>query len=253
MSKGNYRHLVAMLGGMALAFGLVGCGGSGSSSSATSAADSSAASTATGATSAADSSAASTASSSSEATSSSSSASSVVEVPDDSTDQMWQDTIDGARFYVFAYEGEAFMADVHGYGVNVSYGEPLKDGFYQVVADVTYLNGGIAGYVDYPEVKSVASVQPVSPFDMGLPATKDEVYGVTLIGDYADGDVLVYGGGPKLVWKDGAWAYHYDNTVNLSDGRSALVRSGVTADEVQAGADEGVLSNENYFVLPQKQ
>jgi hypothetical protein len=152
---------------------------------------------------------------------------------------------------VFQLGDETIETSDYHYSVYIA--DDLEDGhFYKVKADVTYLNGGIAGYVDYPQIENVISYEEVSPFDMGLPSTVDKRYGLTLIGDYADGDVLYYSITTKAVWKDGKWIYTYGKELKLPDGTEAAVRSGVTEDEVQAGMKKGVLSCEDYFVLPPK-
>lgn len=173
-----------------------------------------------------------------------------VVIEEGSTDQMFRDQVSDAELYVLQDEGVTLTAD-HLYAVDVMADEPLRDGcFYRVVADVTYVNGGVAGYVDYPEVGRVRSCEEVSPFDMGLPSLGEARYGLTLIGDYADGDVLCNEVGLDAVWKGGAWVWHYDRDLKLDDGREALVRDGVTQDDVQAGMESGVLSCEDYFVMP---
>jgi hypothetical protein len=170
---------------------------------------------------------------------------------DGTTDQMFNKDVAGAELYVFQYDGSTYTVDTC-YTVD-NFGMPLEDGcFYKVVADVRYLNGGVAGYVNYPEIKQVTSCEQVSPFEMGLPSTEDAVYGVTLIGDYADGDVLLYEMGKIAVWKDGSWVYRYKDVIDLPDGSKAAVRTGVSANDVQAGIANGVLCCEDYFVLPQK-
>ena len=174
-----------------------------------------------------------------------------VEIVDDgTTDQMFNDKKNNETLYVCQIEGETLTTDM-AYPVHLDFAEQLQDGhFYKLVADVTYLNGGIAGYVNFPEIQQVKSCEETSPYDMDLPAITDTVYGLTIIGDYADGDVLLYEGGIKAVWKDGAWIWHYDNDLTTEDGQRALVRKGTTKEDVQAGIDAGVLACENYFVLP---
>ena len=175
-----------------------------------------------------------------------------VEIESTQTDEMFDKTVGGSEFYVFQLGDETRETSDYHYSVDL-HGEELQDGhFYKVVADVTYLNGGMAGYVDYPQIEQVISCEEVSPFDMGLPSTEDKRYGLTLIGDYADGDVLYYGITEQAVWKDGEWVYTYGKELELPDGTEVAVRSGVTEDEVQAGIKKGVLSCEDYFVLPPK-
>lgn len=166
------------------------------------------------------------------------------------SDEMFNDPVQNAEFYVFQY-GDKTITVNNPNSVDVYGDEPLEDGkFYKVVADVTYLNGGVAGYVNYPEVESVSSCEEVSPFDIGLPSIEDGYYGLTLIGDYADGDLFFYEMGIRALWKEGNWLYSYDDVIELDDGASVCCLSGVSQEEIRAGMENGVLSCEDYFVLP---
>ena len=173
-----------------------------------------------------------------------------VPIESTSTDEMFNEHVDDARLRVFVMDDRCKTVDTLD-EVDVMGEKELEEGhFYNVVADVTYLNGGIAGYVNYPDVERVTSCSDASPFEMGLPALEPNKYGLLLIGDYADGDVLLRAYGKAAVWKDGAWVYRYDKEIDLPDGKKAAVRKGVTADSVSAGASTGVLSCADYFVLP---
>lgn len=166
------------------------------------------------------------------------------------SDEMAENRVEDAEFYVFQFDGATrTVKQIEYLGSHIA--QDLKDGcFYRVVADVSYLNGGIAGYVDHPQIHSVKSCEEVSPFDIGLPSLEDGAEGMTLIGDYADGDILLYENGIKAVWKDGGWIWRYDDVIELTDGITALVRLTIDAADVQAGIDEGVLACDDYFVLP---
>ena len=167
----------------------------------------------------------------------------------DSTDQMFTEEVRDDVFYVFQLGDQTITAKNYS-DVDIPWEEPLTDGgFYKVVADVTYLNGGVAGYVDFPQVHDVKSCEEVSPLEMGLPSVADQTYGLMLIGDYADGDVLFNERGIMAVWKDGGWLYRYDGQITLVDGTVAGVREGVTKAEVEAGIQSGVLACEDYFAL----
>ena len=163
---------------------------------------------------------------------------------------MYSDSVDDAEFYVFQYGTETFTVQ-NPVSVNAYWGSELEDGkFYKVVADVTYLNGGVAGYVDYPEIHNVESCDEVSPFDIGLPSIEDGYYGVALVGDYADGDILTLAMGACALWKDGTWLYRYEDMVDIGDGIYACRREGITPEEIRKGMENGVLSCADYFVLP---
>lgn len=173
-----------------------------------------------------------------------------VEVGSDTTDQMWSDDVSDAQIDVFQIDGRTYTLDSQDVGGSY-YGAELRDGgFYRLVADVTYLNGGVAGYVDYPEIHEVTSVTEISPLDLDLPSIEDRAMGLVLVGDYAEGDLLLNDYNHHAVWKDGAWIWRYDKQIKLEDGRQVLVRTGVTDEDVRAGVDEGTLANEDYFVLP---
>ena len=72
------------------------------------------------------------------------------------TDEMWGNEVDDAEIYAFMYEGRVYTADtideINPYDAT----QIMTDGgFYKLTADVKYLNGGVAGYVNYPDIKSV--------------------------------------------------------------------------------------------------
>lgn len=227
---GMRRSVGGVLAGV-LVLVLVGCGGSPAATSTSSSASTS-----------------SSTSASADTSSTTDTGSMISDV--ESTDQMWKDKVAGAEMYVFPYEDMVVTA-FDSQSVQLPWNEPLEQGkFYKVIADVEYLNGGIAGYVNYPEIKSVSSVKEVSPFDMGLPSIKDGRYGLRLIGDYADGDIFFNEVRIMAVWKDGSWIWSYDDTIELEDGTAVCVRKGVTDEQVHAGIDDGVLSCADYFVLP---
>ena len=166
------------------------------------------------------------------------------------TDELFRDEVRNSKLLVFVLDGKAYTVDTF-YEVSIPVNEPLQEGcFYKVVADVTYLNGGVAGYVNYPQVQRVAACVEVSPFDIGLPSIEDASYGLSLIGDYADGDVLLNERFAKAVWQDGEWIWRYDNEVDLRDGIRALICAGYLDVDVYQGIDDGILSCENYFILP---
>lgn len=169
---------------------------------------------------------------------------------DNTTDQMYNTPVTGAEFYVFPYEDKVFTVKDPN-TIDLPVWDPLEDGkFYKVVADVRWLNGGVAGYVNYPQIESLHSYEEVSPYDMGLPSIRDKRYGLTLIGDYADGDLFFYDWNVRALWKDGSWLWRYDRELDLGNGSVACCKEGVTADEVRSGMDAGVLACERYFVLP---
>lgn len=222
MQKSSTRYLAAALASLVLAFGLLSCASSSASAS------------------------------KSKSTTTSTASSKPQDIDNNTTDQMFSKTEHNAQINVFQFGNDTITVD-DCYAVDAITDQPLRDGsFYKLVADVTFLNGGIAGYVNYPNIERVQSCTEVSPFELGLPSINDTIYGVVLIGDYADGDILLHEQGKKAVWKDGSWIYRYDDEINLPDGRHALVRRDTLESDVLAGAENGVLSCEQYFIVPAK-
>ncbi len=169
------------------------------------------------------------------------------------TDEMWGDEVDDAEIYAFMYEGRVYTADTID-EINPYDATPLmKDGgFYKLTADVKYLNGGVAGYVNYPDIKSVSNCEEISPLDLHLPSITEKRYGLCLIGDYADGDIYLNEYGKIGVWKDGSWIYRYDRSYEGEDGTLICIKSDVSKEAVQDGIGNGILSCEEYFVVPAK-
>ena len=215
MKKAPFAMMAVMVLGMAAVFGLVACGGATAPSSISS--------------------------------------SGVVDVGGGNVDdELFKKDVSDARMQVFQFKGKTLT--VSGcYTIDATPGSVLQDGhFYTLVADVTYLNGGVAGYVDFPEVKQAKSCEEISPSVLQLSSIESSPYGLVLIGDYADGDILLNEQGNMAVWKDGAWIYEYDKTIKLDNARSACVRDGVAQAEVEAGIENGILSCADYFVLPHR-
>ena len=75
-------------------------------------------------------------------------------------------------------------------------------------------------------------------------------YPFVLIGDYGDGDVFLRESGMKAVWKDGDWIWQYSKETDRDDGTRICLREGVTEETAEKGISEGILSCEDYFVIP---
>lgn len=167
-----------------------------------------------------------------------------------STDQLYSDRQSDASIPVFQINGQVFTVE-NIYPVNAFIDEGLKDGgFYRITADVTYLNGGVAGYVDFPQIDSVTDCVEISPFDLNLPTIRDKHYGLVLIGDYADGDLFLRENGMTAVWKDGSWTWQYSHEVKREDGTRICLREGLTQEEAEKEISNGILSCEDYLVVP---
>lgn len=75
------------------------------------------------------------------------------------TDEMFTDTQYDAKIYAFMYEDRVYTVDSI-YEIKTYAAESMKNGgFYKLTADVNYLNGGVAGYVNYPEIKDVSECE----------------------------------------------------------------------------------------------
>ncbi|MCR5108410.1 MAG: hypothetical protein K6B28_09625, partial [Lachnospiraceae bacterium] len=127
------------------------------------------------------------------------------EDPENTSDWMSEDYESGVTLYVFRMDGETYTVD----GTErVEVDEQLEDGrFYKLVADVTFLNGGVAGYYNYPQIEQVLSCDEIEPSDLKLPAISEKIYGLVNIGDYADGDILFNNYYEAYVWEDGEWIW----------------------------------------------
>lgn len=171
---------------------------------------------------------------------------------ENATDQMWSELVTDAEIYIFGFGSDVYTFDEMLYPVECFDDSIVDGGFYKVTADINYLNGGIAGYVNFPEIKSVSKVEEVSPLDISLPSITDKQYGLLLIGDYADGDVFLNEDNITAVWKDGEWIWKYDskNRYKTDDGAIIYMASGVSREQALEGMDSGVLACEDYFVVP---
>ena len=168
----------------------------------------------------------------------------------DATDQMYSEKKTDVEVDVFQINGRLFTVEGV-YPVDRYIGEETKDGgFYRVIADVTILNGGVAGYYNFPQINEVSACEEISPSDLALPAITEEQYGLVLIGDYADGDVFLHESGMKAVWKDGDWIWQYSREIDGSGGTRVCLREGVTEETAAQGIADGILSCGDYFVIP---
>ncbi len=166
-----------------------------------------------------------------------------------SSDMMYSEDVSDAEIDVYVLDGTAFTVD-YSYEINTEGTQLREGGFYRITADVTYLNGGVAGYVDYPQVSDIHSAEEISPLTLNLPSIHKTIYGLTLIGDYADADVFLNEYNRIAVWKDGEWIFRYDKTMKEEDGTVICFQSDVTEEEINAGREEGIILCESYFVLP---
>lgn len=169
---------------------------------------------------------------------------------EDTTDQMYTEEVLDAELDAVVYQGRAILVP-SGYTIEHSFDGGLQEGrFYRIVADVNYLHGGVAGYDGYPEVKSVHSVEEVSPDVLDIPDISQRGSGVMKIGDYAEGDYLLYEYGKMAVLSQGTWVWAYDQSYQRPDGSVACYRDGVDQDAIEAGIGSGVYGCADYFLVP---
>ena len=167
----------------------------------------------------------------------------------DATDQLYKDKKNNEVVYIFQMDDTTYMIDP-AYEIQL-YEEDLEDGkFYKLTADITYLNGGVAGYVNFPEIDKVISCEEISPYDIALPRITEKRYGVMIIGDYADGDIFLHEFWKMAVWKDGEWVWKYDKEMDGEDGSLICYRLDVSEEDIKEGISQGILSCEDYFVQP---
>lgn len=168
---------------------------------------------------------------------------------EDSTDQLFKEKKYNETVYIFQMDDRTFMIDP-AYEISL-YEDRLENGrFYKLAADITYLNGGIAGYVNYPEIDDILNCEEISPFELDLPDITKNRYGLSFIGDYSEGDIFLFEYREMAVWKDGEWLWHYDKTVEGDNGTLICFKNDVSQKEISEGIAKGVLSCPEYFVLP---
>jgi len=166
------------------------------------------------------------------------------------TDQMFSDSVYGAELAIVIYDGRAILVP-SGEQLDNGLGYDLEEGqFYRIVADVDYLYGGVAGYDGYPDIRDVSSIEEVSPDDLDIPTIDQQRYGVVRIDGYADADYLLYEYGRKAVLSDGEWVYRYDKDYTRDDGTVVLYRDGAEKDLIESSIADGVVCNEDFFLVP---
>jgi len=175
-----------------------------------------------------------------------------VPIDETTTDQMWRESFHSADLPVVIFDDLPILIE-NGYVIDSGYGNELQNGrFYRVVADVDFLYGGIAGYDGYPEVKNVYSVKEVSPDELDIPTLDERGAGLLRIGDYAEGDYLLYAFGDVAVLSDGKWIYRYDKIKGRDDGSVLCYRNGADEGAIEASIASGVYCTEDYFLVPPK-
>lgn len=82
--------------------------------------------------------------------------------PPGTTDELFAESRSDVEIEVFKQEGRVYTVDSE-YEIPELSGNPdLVDGkHYKLTADVTFLNGGVAGYVDYPQIDRIISIEEI--------------------------------------------------------------------------------------------
>lgn len=127
---------------------------------------------------------------------------------------------------------------------------PTDGAFYEITADVTYLDGGVAGYAHFPQIDKVISCKEISVDDLSFPSIEEEKYGMLAIGDYADADYILISMGKRAVYKDGKWIYHYENVTTGENYENICYNGDITKEQIYEGVAKGILCCEDYFVMP---
>lgn len=173
-------------------------------------------------------------------------------------DQIFKKDMDDQTIFLFRY-GDRYYETENIYDVDVvGFDIECEDGgFLKVDCDVTYYSGGEAGYSNFPELRAVKKVTPVSieqtiPPGGSLPQVATRTFGFSVIGSYADADYCLWSYGTMGVLKDGKWLYKYDDTFYTDDGATVMCREDADRDEISKKIGEGVVLCEDFFVMPVK-
>lgn len=82
--------------------------------------------------------------------------------PLESSDEMWSESKNGAVLEVYVEDGRVYTTEYKYELPELQAYEEFEEGkHYKVTADVTFLNGGVAGYVDYPQIDQVISIEEI--------------------------------------------------------------------------------------------
>ncbi|MBR1828005.1 MAG: hypothetical protein IJ781_00645 [Atopobiaceae bacterium] len=171
-------------------------------------------------------------------------------VSGDTTDDMWSTFVSDVELDIVMYGDKAIL---------VPSGEPLESyldqdladaHFYRVVADVDYLSGGVAGYTNYPDVKSVKSITEESPDDLAIPSISEKKYGFIKLDGYENADYLLREYGNIAVLTGSSWTYRYDESLERDDGSTVCYSKGVNEAQIEAGIADGVTCCEDYLLIP---
>jgi hypothetical protein len=82
--------------------------------------------------------------------------------PPEATDELFSNSQKNAELDIFKEDGLVYTVKGH-YELPglADYDKLVDGGYYKLTADITYLNGGVAGYVDYPQIDRVISIEEI--------------------------------------------------------------------------------------------
>lgn len=86
-----------------------------------------------------------------------------VEPSEDMTDELFKEPKSGVEIEIYREDNHVYTA-AEGYDITqyVNNDEIIDGKHYILTADVTFLNGGVAGYVDYPQIDRVISIEEIN-------------------------------------------------------------------------------------------
>lgn len=168
-------------------------------------------------------------------------------------DAMYETKENKVTIYAFRF-GEKCIETEHFYCIDMPLDKMTKDGaFYKIIADVTYLDGGVAGFMHYPDIRKVRECEEISSDELSFPSIEEEQFGLLTLGEYADADYLLKARGFAAVYKNGEWIYTYSTGMYIDNYQYVSCNEGVTAEEIYEGIEQGVLCCEAYFVMPSEE
>ena len=165
-------------------------------------------------------------------------------------DQLYEVSGNDVTLYAFRY-GDKCIETENFYEIEIDESNMPKDGaFYKIEADVTFLDGGVAGFTHFPQIDKVISCSEISVEELSFPSIMDEKYGLLDIRDYADADYIFVAGGMRAVYKDGKWIYSYEKTIPGKNYENIFYNGDIILDQVNEGVANGIVCCEDYFVMP---
>ena len=80
--------------------------------------------------------------------------------PPGTTDELYKDSQSNVELEVYKQDGLVYTVEYDYEIPELADNEEMEEGkHYILTADVTFLNGGVAGYVDYPQIDRIISIE----------------------------------------------------------------------------------------------